>query len=248
MTLRVLLVVLMAAGAEAQESRFAAAAIKPTPEDKVGVGFSTSDTGGISMTGVTVQALAAQAFGVQNFQVSGGPKWTSTDRWDIDARTESGQRTTPEQVQQALRHLLEDRFQARLRLLDDDVSGYELVPGPKGHRLKSAANPTGTSSGYGPGMLNGRNMALADLAKRMSTLLDRPVVDKTGIQGGFDLSVTWRPELGEAFFGAPQAPGRPESDRSVFQAIEEDLGLKLVSKKVRVPVVKIEAVQRPSDN
>lgn len=252
MTLRIALVFLsavLAASAWAQEARFAVAAIKPTPADKIGVGISTSDDGRISMFGVTVQALAAQAYDVQNFQVSGGPNWASSDRWSIDAVGESGTRMTNEQRRQALRHLLEDRFGARLRLREDEVSGYELVVGEKGHRLKAAANTgKGTGTTSGPGMMNGRNITLAVLAQRMSTLLDRPVVDATGIAGNYDVNLTWKPEFGEMGFGAPGVPQGGQTDRSVSTAVEEELGLRLVSKKVRVPVVRIEAVELPGEN
>jgi uncharacterized protein (TIGR03435 family) len=82
--------------------------------------------------------------------------------------------------------------------------------------------------------------------------LGRPVIDKTGITGFYDIKLQWTPELGQgqvAPGGSEPAPPPPDiSGPSIFTAIQEQLGLRLESSKGPVEVLVIDSVQKPTEN
>jgi uncharacterized protein (TIGR03435 family) len=82
-------------------------------------------------------------------------------------------------------------------------------------------------------------------------VLDRTVVDRTGLKGNFDLSMGWSPDETQAMRGPPDAPKPPQSDNtgpSIFSAIQEQLGLKLESAKGPVDVLIVDHAEKPSEN
>jgi uncharacterized protein (TIGR03435 family) len=114
---------------------------------------------------------------------------------------------------------------------------------------------TGAFSGFGAGLLNiqGSKVRVGDLVRELTSILDRPVVDKTGFTGEFDLDLRFtRDETMVGFLGllAPIGSHRPADPNSpnIFAALEEQLGLKLVPAKGPVDVLVIDHVERPTEN
>jgi uncharacterized protein (TIGR03435 family) len=106
----------------------------------------------------------------------------------------------------------------------------------------------------GSGDITGQALPMANLAEELSNQLGRPVMDKTGLTGPYDFSLRWTPDEGQPSQGIdggplPNNPPPPESSGpSIFTAIQEQLGLKLESKKGPVDVLVIDHVEKPSGN
>jgi len=141
-----------------------------------------------------------------------------------------------------LQALLRDRFRLVVRRETKELPIYELVTGKGGPKLKEPRE--GSNSGIWteqPGEFHGGKASTAAIATFLSEVMDRYVVDRTGIEGVFDFTLTWPPHT--IADRSPDANGS-----SIFTAIQEQLGLKLVSAKGPVEILIIDHVERPSEN
>jgi uncharacterized protein (TIGR03435 family) len=222
---------------------FEAASIKPNNSGDTARAFRIEPGGNLRAINVTVRHLMWNAYGVQDFQIIGGPSWAGTDRYDIVARTAGSPQ--PEELRPMLRALLAERFKLKVQQTTRELPIYVLVmaradakPGPK---LRAAEGPCATGGGsgcgafVGAGTLRSRGLTMARLAGELTGHVSRPVRDQTGLAGAFDLELDWAPDF--------QADGA-----SLFTALQEQLGLKLESRVGPVDIVVIESVERPIDN
>jgi uncharacterized protein (TIGR03435 family) len=111
----------------------------------------------------------------------------------------------------------------------------------------------GRNRATGQRTLTATSQTMGGLASLLSDLMGRPVEDRTGILGKFDFSMQWTPDPvdgGDALKGgkAVLPPDNPQLGPTIFTALEETLGLRLVTAKVSVPVVIIERAEKPSAN
>jgi uncharacterized protein (TIGR03435 family) len=101
----------------------------------------------------------------------------------------------------------------------------------------------------GPGRINGQRGRISQLADRLSTLLSVTVVDKTGLQGSYNITMTWTPDPEtERLLTGDRPPASDVPGNSVFTAIQEQLGLKLVAGKGPVDVIVIDSVEKATAN
>ncbi len=238
---------------------FTVASIKPNKSSDDRFMLRPLPGGGLTATGVTLKMLISFAYGVAAYQISGGPSWMGTERWDIEAKTDGVEGRVSFAASQArLRHLLEDRFQLKTHRQSKKLPVYALVVTKNGFKLR----PNGVNTSEMKPRVNFRlgaasftNSSVASLAWQLSQNMGRPVLDRTGIQGEYDFMLKWtptpdegRPEaLGLAPHAAPPAP--PDSNGpSLFTALQEQLGLKLESTKGPVDTLVIGHVERPSEN
>ena len=98
--------------------------------------------GGFRATNISVQQLIVRAYDVRDFQIAGGPGWMASDRFDVDAKVESGRDVTPELVGLMLQDLLADRFQLKAHQQKRELPAYELTIGKNGHKMRPAATTT----------------------------------------------------------------------------------------------------------
>jgi uncharacterized protein (TIGR03435 family) len=208
-------------------------------------------------------------------QVVGGPAWVNSVGYDIEAKP--GGNTDPQQIWLMWRTLLADRFKLRLHRETRELPIYDLTTVKSGPKLPAAKEagcvsfPPGTQphsvpgkvdcgyvsgpfSGHPAGLLHieGRKVHMADVIRELAFVLDRPVLDKTGFTGEFDLNLSFTPD-GVPGFGGPGDPSgsKPPTDPSlpnIFSALEEQLGLKLVPAKGPVEVLVIDHAERPAAN
>jgi uncharacterized protein (TIGR03435 family) len=207
---------------------------------------------------VNLKLLMTVAYDVRDFQIVGGPGWLATDRFDIVAKAEGvPDQLTPEQFRPMLVALIEDRFQLKIHRETKEMPVYALVVAKNGTKLKANAGEPGPRLRMGRGQLNGTKVPLKMLVQQLAQQLGRPVVDKTGLTGDYDFTLTWTPQPGEggAMFAGPGGPGGPEgpppSDPdgpSIFAAIQEQLGLKLESDKGPVEILVLDQVEKPTEN
>src|SRR5690349_20813815 len=131
---------LCAALALAADGGFAVASVKPA---KAGArGFSIRPLPGrVSAENVTLKLLIGEAYHVQDFQISGGPRWAAIDRFDVEAKVEGSAQPAPRELRTMLQKLLEDRFALKVRRDSKEMQAYLLSPAKGGVKLQSAKNP-----------------------------------------------------------------------------------------------------------
>jgi len=254
---------------------FEVASIKPTAETGFQIAIQMLPGGGLRVRGATLKMLLTTAYDIREFQIVSGPGWINSDRYDIMAKpassgsdaqtsdlgqmTDAQMKTAGEQMRQRLQALLAERCQLVIHRETKEQSVYALLVGRNGPKIQ----PVQTKSVGGPprmmmgrGMVNGQGVELQMLATVLSNQLGRPVLDRTGLTGHFDIKLQWTPDPGQSatpLGGAPppgvQAPPPPDPNGpSIFAAIQEQLGLRLESQKGPVEMIVIDRVEKPSEN
>lgn len=236
---------LVAAVGSAQDTRaaFEVASIKPNNSNS-GVSNGGRLTGNRFMaTNVTIVQLLRTAYGVQEFQIQGGPGWIGIDRFDITANTPSGSR--PEDWPVMLQGLLAERFRVRLHREQRQTDVYALVVARNGFKLtpldSSRCAPPNGSCGFSaaPTQIVARGQSMDQLAVRLSRSIGQAVVNKTGVSGIFDFTIEWTQD---EQFRAPGASASP----AIFTALTEQLGLRLQADRAPSDVIVIDAIERPT--
>jgi uncharacterized protein (TIGR03435 family) len=236
---------------------FAVATIKPSKPDEVvtripPVGYRTV------LPMITVLKLVSFAYDLHDEQVVGAPQWIGSETFDFEGVSDTPGRPDVKQLKTMIQKLLVDRFQLKFHWEKRDLSAYVLVVGKKGAKLdKSKEDIHGSQTFFikqnGPGSrtLTAKNVGVAELAHMMqSNVLDRPVVDQTGLQGAYDFVLTWAPDASQAMQDGARVPS-PDGESEVpgiFTAMQEQLGLKLSAEKTAVAVMVIDGVEQPSPN
>ena len=192
--------------------------------------FVSWQPGRFNATGMTLKFLITMAYDVKDFQVSGGPSWVNSERYDIDAKEPDSIAQIMEKLpreQQGLladsmlQSLLADRFQLKLTRGTKDMPAYALVVAKNGPKLQEAkpvdtpaeapsgpnGHPHGPMMRMGRGEINGQGVPLSFLASVLSQQLGRTVLDKTELKGNYDLTLKWTPEQGEGMMMAGPGPG-----------------------------------------
>lgn len=210
----------------------------------------------INFTGNRLNAICEYPFGlvmwayhVRNFQIERPPAVAGMNDvpYDVVAKAEENGSPTKDDFRQMLQSLLVDRFKLALHREMREMPVYALVIGKGGPKLKPAGPDKGE---MGQVHVNGRNYELhfprADMERVvdaiMNSFLDRPVVDKTGLSGTYDLRLTYTPQT-RANLASPDA-----GDLSIFTAVQDQLGLKLEAQKAMVEVLVIDHMEKPAEN
>jgi len=224
------------------QAAFEVASIKPSapqPTDRVTIRKST-DQGRLNYQNISLQDLISEAWRVQHRQIS-GPDWLSSQRFDIVAKLPEGVGQT--NLPEMLKALLTDRFALKLHEEAKEMSIYAILPAKTGLRMKQAPE-----FGYFRGN-NGKvighitaTASLAQLADSLSGILDRPVVDQSGLDGFWVIDLQWTLDSVESQSVDTAAP-------SIFTAMQEQLGLRLVPTRVPVRQLVVDHAEKtPSEN
>jgi bla regulator protein blaR1 len=221
---------------------------------------------GFAANGVSLQELIRDAYGVQDSQISGGPDWLKSERFDIEAKIPAAladelRNADPAQVHPdphaMLRALLADRFKLAVHRESKELPVYVLSIAENGPKLQEAKpgeiGPVATIGRGGPagdgrmmmgqGMLTAQAMPIAEFARMLSVQLRRPVLDKTGLTARYDISLQWAP--GPTQVPDPDAAEKdnaiPVASASALTAtIEQKLGLKLQPQESMVETIVID--------
>jgi uncharacterized protein (TIGR03435 family) len=129
---------------------------------------------------------------------------------------------------------------------------YALVVAKHGSRLKESTGE-GTGIRAGRGEISGGKVAIAVLARILSSRVGRPILDRTGLKGNYDFKLEWTPDAAEPMKGGPgekaeAAPAADLSGPSIFTALQEQLGLKLEATKAPVDIIIIDRAEKPTEN
>ncbi|HXE62317.1 MAG TPA: TIGR03435 family protein [Bryobacteraceae bacterium] len=228
--------------------RFEAVSIHPSPDNAPFFARPPSN-GKFSATGIVARLIVMLAYNVQESQIANGPAWLGTERWNVDAKSEAGRAYSIEETQQMLQNLLEDRFGMQAHRETRELPAYVLKIAKDGPKLK--ADDTGATnvriSGNSIGLERGE---ISRLTQLLSSALGKPVVDQTGLSGHYDVSLQWNdaPVPDGGVIGV-DAHATPDPNReSIFTAIQDQLGLQLVSQHAPVEMIVIDKIERPSPN
>jgi uncharacterized protein (TIGR03435 family) len=236
---------------------FEVATIKPSPPNRPGKGFGFP--GDHFMTRNTnVNDLIAFAYGLHAKQIIDAPPWFDVDLYDIEAKPDTEGRPNQKQMQIMVQKLLTERFQLKFHHDKRELSVYVITAGEKGTKLTATTSGPNDPSAFffrALGDLTVRNQSMAEFATWMqSGVMDKPVVDQTGLTGKYDFQLKWTPD--ESQFGQFRGTGAvvppPSNDAnappSLYTAIQEQLGLKMGPGKVPDDVIVIDHVEKPSEN
>lgn len=232
---------------------FEVATIKLSNPDAQGRGITMRGPREVLTINTPLGYLIEFAYNVNSRQVIGGPSWMASDRYDVVGRPQAEGLPSERQLRGMIRTLLEDRFKLVIHRETRELPTYALVVGSGPKLTKNDANPNGLP-GLGfraPGMLGVVNATMGDFVSVMqSNVLDRPVVDRTGLQGRFDFTLNWTPDESQFRGMGLQTPPPPADAKfpGLFTAIQEQLGLRLESVTAPVEVLVIDRVERPTDN
>jgi uncharacterized protein (TIGR03435 family) len=257
-------------------AKFTVASIKPAAPNsgQFMFGVRPMPGGRISAVNVTLRMLIERAYGLQGFQLSGGPEWVDTVRYNIEAKPDA---PVENEWKEMLQDLLAGRFHLAFHRETKELPIYALVLAKKdcqmgpgmveskegGCTARDPSKPLGPPSPGqlpycgnvlgGSGKLTGTAAAnVGDVAVMLSLSVGRKVIDKTGLTGKYDITLKYTPDENERSMMVP--PGAPPpavadiSGPSLFTALQEQLGLKLESQKGPAEIFVIDRAEKPSEN
>jgi uncharacterized protein (TIGR03435 family) len=232
---------------------FEVATIKPSDPSRQGKGITVRGSDVIT-TNTTLEDLIMIAYGLHPKQIVGAPSWSESERFDITGRPNMPGQPNAEQMRIMLQKLLSDRLQFKFHRDKKELSVYALMVTKEGPNIaKSERDPNGLPGLFfrGLGNLNVTNASMEQVANVLSTILDKPVLDQTGLLEKYDFVLKWTPDQSQflGFGGAPPPPPDPgDTLPDLFTAIQQQLGIKLSSTKAPAEVIVIESVAKPSAN
>jgi len=267
----------LAFGQAAENLTFEVASVKPAAIPSQGRGGGrrggpgTTDPGQITWNMPTLRVLLTTAYDLKNYQLI-GPAWLDAEHYDIVAKVPAV--TTKEQVNVMWQNLLRERFGVVVHHESKEFQVDELVVAKGGPKLKETTldpnapravetgppklDKNGAPEMNGPGTMmdvvmgpNGpvghtvaRAQPVSALATTLGNQLNHPVVDKTGLTGKYDFAIEFTPNLPGAAAGDASVPGS-----NLAEAIQQQLGLRLVPGKAKLDVVVVDKAEKvPTDN
>ena len=214
--------------------------------------FPPPSDGQFAVANVSLKVLISYAFNVQGSDISGDPAWVASDRYDVTGKPAKAT-LSPDQYRLMVQTLLTDRFKLAVHRETRARNGFGLVKAKGGPKLtaanaqscvkRGAPRDPGRSDAVtcgtfftGPSSLNARKMSMAQFANTLSSVLGKPVLDKSRIAGAFDIHLEFNPDGDRA-------------KSSLVNALQEQVGLRLESEKVPAAILVIDHVERmPSED
>jgi len=200
----------------------------------------------------TLKLLIAAAYSLNPKTISGEPEWVDSQHYDITAITPGDVRPTRDEQMSMLRSLLAERFKLSFHREPKEFSIYVLGLAKGGPKLKASTAasdaPPAVLSTVFPGriLLPARNVTMGEFTSMMQrAMLDRPVVDRTGLTGRYDFDLEWAPD--ETQFGGDIPPAPADSQLApLFVALQEQLGLRLEATRGTVDALVVDKAERPT--
>jgi len=266
----------------AERPSFAVASIKPSDPDARGIMIRPGAGGRFSGSNLTLRFLIKFAYDLRDDQISGGPNWLDSKHYNVEANSDPPFGGDPRsmndaernefmrQIRLRLQSLLADRFQLKISHSTKEMSVYHLVVAKNGPKLKEAQGASGGMMfRIGGGVMDLSGADMEGLARALSEMTGRTVIDKTGLTGHYDIKVQFTPDPSLAMGrmmgpgpggppgagpggggppGGPQPPPSESTGPTLLTALQEQLGLKLESHKGPGDVVTVDSAQFPSEN
>ena len=244
---------------KAEPTEFEVASVKPSAPDEKGMRVNITPGGQVELWNVTLEWVIKLAYEMDDRdEVANMPKWASSDRYDITAKTIPNVSFTA--TAEMVKNLLAERFGLKAHIENQPVDAFVLTLGKRTAKLKESDGSA--RSNCTPGSLDGKrtiacqNMPMDQIAVKLHQTaggyFTHPVVDQTGLKGSYDLELTWSPIGRTRGAQGPieaGSPSDPSGDITVFEALEKQLGIKVVQQKYPLPVLTIDHIERtPTTN
>ena len=217
---------------------FDVVSIKP---NKSGAAASETDTtpGRVSVINATPLSLLLRAFGVTAFQIVGAPDWVQNERYDVIATVPEGRVLGAQDRQPFFERMLAERWQLRYHRETRNLRVYSLVN--DGSKLKPHTGPGEYAMKVERAdprvILHSTRGNMGRMVEILGGFAGGVVSDDTGLGGEYDFTLEWVQDA------AANAPGP-----TLFTALREQLGLRLVSAEKPTPVIVVDRIERPSEN
>jgi uncharacterized protein (TIGR03435 family) len=221
--------------------RFDVASVRPSNADARDVSGIATGHGRLDANNVTLKRCIMGAYGVGPHQIAGGPDWLDSDRFEISAKADQPINDDAA-LMLMLRSLLAERFKLILHSETRPISAFVLEVAKNGPKLEKSAGgeaKTTTSTGDIGVTIDCQNVQMDAFVKILARKTELPVVNRTGLEGVFNLKLHWIPERNKPM---------DIEGASMFTAIPEQLGLRLRSQKVPMELLVIDHAERPSPN
>jgi len=222
--------------------------IKPSKAWHTNMDSTTTQFGAFIGSNMSAKDLIEAAFGVKRELIYGAPSWCDSRRYDVrakmtDASPDSVSHLSPLQRRKMLQNALAERFKWRVHNEQRMLSLYELRVSRRGEHLKLTAqgDKKDSNTSIENGVLSAHAISLHSLADTLSSEMHTEVVDKTGLEGSFDVTLNWAAEPGAIYVNeAPFA--------AVNNALKEQLGLELHSSRGPVEILVVDNIEKPDED
>lgn len=208
----------------------------------------------------SLRMLVAEAYHVKAELVSGGPAWVDREFYELDAKAEGP--SNGAQMRAMLRNLLADRFALRVRRETKEMPVYALTVDRDGAKLaRAAASVDGDPAGVDPAIdqsmdpwpshrmkWKAKAWPMEFLAERLGVFVERPVIDRTGLQGKYDFELSFVEDVPPEVAERLAATGRFNPHPTILEALRQQLGLRLEPRKGPVDMIVVEHAERPGAN
>jgi uncharacterized protein (TIGR03435 family) len=239
--MRVILAMILAMVASAQTPQPQFDVVSVKPGDPADNGSSARSTPvGMEMRNATLSTIVRSAYHLNEYQLDGGPKWMNSAKFNIVAKYPAN--TPRDQISLMMQAMLAERFKLEFHRETKTVSEYALVPGKSGPKLQVTTedDPKRGNTSQGPRMIKGTGLEISRLAEMLISAVGAPVIDRTDLQGKYNISLEFAPLTG--------APKDDETLPVIFAALQEQLGLKLEPTKGPVEVLVVDRAEMPTAN
>jgi len=208
-------------------------------------------------TNVTVHALINLAYWLHPKQLTGGPAWTETEKFDMAGKPDAPGQPNVDQMKVMIQKLLTDRFQLKFHFEKRELPVYAVRLVKTGAKITQSQDDPKGIPGWGFGrnasgmIMSFHNSPMSQFTAVLQNSTDRPVVDQSGLTGRYDFTLNFTPDTAmAALLGGPPAPAgdNPDAAPDLFAAFQQQLGLKLESARAPVDVMVIDKVEKPSEN
>jgi uncharacterized protein (TIGR03435 family) len=242
-----LLFAAVAAMATAQTTAFEAASIKLNTA-MGGVSSMHITAGHAAIENCSLKKLMLNAYGIPDDReyMIDGPDFLTGEHFDIEARFPAD--ASRAQIQQMLQSLLADRFGMKLHKETRQLPEYALTiakGGPKIHAVEAGESKTSGRIGH----FEATKITMPKLSDLIARMAGIPVIDATGLAGVFDFTLDWSPAADLRVSSSDGAAAADTQGASIFTALQEQLGLRLESRKGPMEVLVVDHMEKmPTEN
>jgi uncharacterized protein (TIGR03435 family) len=230
---------------------FEVAAIRLSKQENRNGGIKALSGGnGYTAQNIPVKLMISLMYKVPMRQITGGPDWLASDRYNVEAKTDGSYNI--DDLHTMYQNLLADRFNLKFHIETKEGSVYALMVDTPGSKMKVNDSPQDYKipMNFSPEGVVGTRVPMSYLAWFLGQQLQntsRPVIDLTGLNKNYDFTLSYLPELPPDFSKdnlSPEVRDRP----SIFDAVKQQLGLKLVAQRGPIDYYVIDHIDRPTDN
>jgi len=236
----------------ASQTEFEVASVRPNTADDRIVTINVSPGGRFTARGYTLVLLIQRAYGVMDWNVTGGPAWIRGDRFDVSAKANVSDILTEHQLQPMLQRLLAARFKLEVHHAREQIPGYALVVARGGPKIRAATDPPPDGEErldefrMNHNGLSGSAISMPTLARFVAGKLGLVAVDETGLKGLYEVKAEWKFDPGQSDSRTPGEDPRELWRFAVLDALRDQLGLKLVPKKITIQTIVVDHAERAS--